>query len=72
VISPSQGPLTYTTQQTDLHALSGIRNTDPSSQAAVELRLTSHGYRNLSYISYFGSLYEEHGHGLYEYHCFTV
>jgi hypothetical protein len=33
-----------TTQQTDIHASSGIRNRDPSNQAAADLRLRRHGH----------------------------
>jgi len=39
---------TYTTQQrqgTNIHALCGIRNRDPSNQAASDLRVRQHGYR---------------------------
>jgi hypothetical protein len=48
VISPSQRPLpTYNieTQETNIHALSGIRTRDPSNQAAADLRLRPRGYR---------------------------
>jgi hypothetical protein len=33
------------TQETNIHALSGIRTRDPSNQAAEDLRLRSRGYR---------------------------
>jgi hypothetical protein len=33
------------TQETDIHALSGIRTRDPSNQAAEDLRLRPRGYR---------------------------
>jgi hypothetical protein len=33
------------TQETNIHALSGIRTSDPRNQAAADLRLTSRGYR---------------------------
>jgi hypothetical protein len=33
-------------QQTDIHALSGIRTRDPSNQAAADLRLRPRGYRD--------------------------
>jgi hypothetical protein len=33
------------TQETNIHALSGIRTRDPSNQAAADLRLRPRGYR---------------------------
>ena len=43
VIIPSHRPLP--TQQTNIHALSGILTRDPSNQAAAKLRLIPHGQR---------------------------
>jgi hypothetical protein len=37
------------TQETNIHALSGIRNRDPSNQAAADLRLRPRGYRGPYY-----------------------
>jgi hypothetical protein len=33
------------TQETNIHALSGIRTRDPSNQAAADLRINPRGYR---------------------------
>jgi hypothetical protein len=47
VISSSQKPLpdnTQHSQQTDIHALSGIRTHNPSRRAAADLRLRPHGH----------------------------
>ena len=47
VISPSQRPLpdnTQHSQQTNIHALSGIRTHDLSRRAAVDRRLRPHGH----------------------------
>ena len=49
VISSSQRPPLYNTQhsqQTNIHALGGIRTHDLSRRAAAELRLRPHGYWN--------------------------
>jgi hypothetical protein len=40
------------TQETNIHALSGIRTLDPSNQAAADLRLRPHGYRGRLYQWY--------------------
>ena len=36
---------TYTTHETNIHALNRIRTRDPSNQAAADLRLRKHGQR---------------------------
>jgi hypothetical protein len=41
---------TQQTQQTKLHALSGIRNCDTSSQAAKDIRFRPQGHRDWCYI----------------------
>jgi hypothetical protein len=47
---PASETSTYTgqhnieTQETNIHALSGIRTSDPSNQAAADLRLRPRGY----------------------------
>ena len=49
VISPSQRPPTDNTlqpQQTDIHAIGGIRTHDPSQRAAADPRRTPRDYRN--------------------------
>jgi len=43
MINPTKRPLPTQTQETNIHALSGIQNRDPSNQAAAELRLRPHG-----------------------------
>jgi hypothetical protein len=40
------------TQETNIHALSGIRTRDPSNQAAVDLRLRPRGYRGRHRFDY--------------------
>jgi hypothetical protein len=42
MINPTKSPLPTQTQETNIHALSGIQTRDPSSQAAAELRLRPH------------------------------
>jgi hypothetical protein len=37
---------TQQTQETNIHALSGIRTRDPSNRAAADIRLRKHGHRN--------------------------
>jgi hypothetical protein len=44
VISSSQRPLPDNTQQTNIHALGGIRIHDRSRRAAVDLRLRPRGH----------------------------
>jgi hypothetical protein len=39
------------TQDTNTHALSGIRTLDPSNPAAADLRLRPHGRRNLLFLA---------------------
>lgn len=34
------------TQKTNIHALSGVRTSDPNSQAAADPRLIPHGHRD--------------------------
>jgi hypothetical protein len=38
------------TQETNIHALSGIRNRDPSNQTAADLRLRRRGYRGRQFV----------------------
>jgi hypothetical protein len=44
-ISTCTGQHNIETQQTNIHAFSGIRTRDPSNQAAADLRLRPRGYR---------------------------
>jgi hypothetical protein len=46
-ISLSQRPLhTQQTEETHIHALSGIRTPDPINQAATDVRFRPHGHRD--------------------------
>jgi hypothetical protein len=45
VTSTYTGQHNIETQETNTHALSGIRNRDPSNQEAADLRLRPRGYR---------------------------
>jgi hypothetical protein len=44
------------TQETNIHALSGIQTRDPSNQAAAYLRLRPRGYRGLLFVTVVGLL----------------
>jgi hypothetical protein len=49
--STSTGQHNIETQETNIHALSGIRTGDPSNQAAADLRLRPRGYRGRLYLN---------------------
>jgi hypothetical protein len=56
MISPSQRPLptqdnTTYEHETNIHALSGIQNLDPSNQAAADLRLRLRGHWDRQQLS---------------------
>jgi hypothetical protein len=44
---------TQQTQETNIHASSGIRTCDPSNQAASDIRLRLHGNRDQEKLFYF-------------------
>jgi hypothetical protein len=45
-------PTQHTTQETNIHALSGIQTRDTSSQAASDLRFRPHGHRHRPFYAF--------------------
>jgi hypothetical protein len=70
VINPSQRPLpdnTQNSQQTDIHALGGIRIHDPSKLAAVDPRLRPRGHYYYYYYYYHHYYYITFTQGIHNY-----
>ena len=51
---PAAEAATYTTQEMNINALSGIRTRDPRNRVVADLRLRPHGHRDRHINMYWG------------------